>query len=690
MNAATTCAKLMSLGAPKETASNVVKTLEKWITNNGVEWTIDHLKDMKQVFLGKLAGVPVTTKTWVKLRPDGYPAGPMLSTFLRQKTVTPRRVTQALTILTSYSMYFAPQCTPRQKEKFFGSMTSTDKTGMTSKLRIVPRTIPYVSSPFQKLRPFMAQCISDTRRAPGPNLKSCPESDYLSVLRHALDSDSISSIIGQFPKISERVLPQRDYTDRYMMERFTPDRKRKSKLLDNYGSISGIQEPGFKLRAVANPSRIIQAMLEPLKDLVMDHLKTLPTDHTHDQMAAIPKVQEMLRSGEVVHSVDLSDATNLFPLPLQVDLLRKMCHKDYFEFIQVFELVSKGNWLTHLNGAPELVKFSRGQPLGLGPSFGVFALAHNTLLEGLCMKHRLNPVDHFVVLGDDVVIRGDKLNRLYRESLCNFGCKISESKTISSTRLAEFAGVVITRDYIAKGYKWRDVSDHSFMDMAKALGPKVMGFLHPWQRDFVKTMGPIHRDLGGLGWSSGEPLHLMWANSPISEAIVNLIGSKGELEKLVLFRDLIPEAVRVIRALQPIRPEFTRRYSEDDTLLKGEVSRIWPAKMFMLADDLRSRGVLRPQYVITAKPDKVTESMALWARPLSDPRPSSLSLIQSIIDMDPKASSMVPKSVLKRMKQRDCSPVIQFTDKQPVVSPPVPKQNKEVRSSNTKSSGIDM
>lgn len=685
MSQATTCAKLMSLGVPKETASNVIKTLDGWVANNGIEWTIDHLKDIKQVFLGKLAGTSMPTKTWVKLRRDGYPAGPLTATFLRQKKVTPRRLSQVLTTLTAHSMYLAPQCTEKQREKFFGSMTSTDVRGLNSKLKIIPRLIKSDVEPYTRLKPFMAHCTSDVRRAPGPGLKTCPESDYLSILQHAVDSASIFGLVHTHKKVSERVLPYDDYMFRCMRNykemRFTTE----SLLYDNFGVISGIQEPGFKLRAVANPSRIVQAMLEPLKDLVMSHLKLLPTDHTHDQEAAIPKIQEMLKSGETVHSVDLSDATNLFPLPLQVDLLYKMCPPRYHEFIQIFDEVAKGNWMTKLRGKPELVSFSRGQPLGLGPSFGVFALAHNTLLEGLCIKLSLKPEDHFVVLGDDVVIRGDKLNRLYRESLNNLGCKVSQSKTISSTQLAEFAGWVVLRDMKAKGFKWKDVSDHSFLDMVKNLGPKAQGFLHKWQKDVIKVLAPVPPCIGGLGWSDGRPLHEVF-EFPVVASLIHLIGSE-EKGELMLFRDLIPEATRVIYALQ--EESFLPYYSRSDPALvkSGLVSSVWPASMFKEADYLRARGIPRPKEMLVQERTPVTDSMALWSLPISDPRPSTLTLFKNLVSQDPGFADSLAPSIRARLSQRTTSPTIQFSESVSVGSP---KDEAKVGKEHTKQNGISM
>jgi hypothetical protein len=78
------------------------------------------------------------------------------------------------------------------------------------------------------------------------------------------------------------------------------------------GKISFIQEPGYKLRSVANPLRIHQMALKPFGDAIYDHVRSLPWDCTHDQTKAHPYIQAQLSAGETAHSVDLSNATDFF------------------------------------------------------------------------------------------------------------------------------------------------------------------------------------------------------------------------------------------------------------------------------------------------------------------------------------------------------------------------------------------
>jgi hypothetical protein len=278
------------------------------------------------------------------------------------------------------------------------------------------------------------------------------------------------------------------------------------------GRIGFIQEPGFKLRAVANPNRIIQLALDPLKRGLLNSLElsfgscsVRRSDFTTDQSAGVNIVQGWLRQGKIVHCVDLSDATNHFPLSLQVAAVTSYLDTCFSkpewqeyrqrnrDYINLWESASKGLWEDKFH--PEGIRWGVGQPLGLGPSFAAFAFTHNVLLSSLRKEHG----GDFAVLGDDVAITGDALHQAYRHCLKMMDCPVSEHKCLSSSRAAEFAGKVITRDAILSGYKWREVSDRSFLDHCRLLGQKSAQVLRPMQRAIYRLISEIPTELGGLG-----------------------------------------------------------------------------------------------------------------------------------------------------------------------------------------------
>jgi hypothetical protein len=87
--------------------------------------------------------------------------------------------------------------------------------------------------------------------------------------------------------------------------------------LHHIGIIGLIQEPGFKLRAVANPNRILQLALEPLGKQLYSWLKTVPEDCAYRQDSGMYTVQGILGQRLEVHSIDLSNATDVFPYELE-------------------------------------------------------------------------------------------------------------------------------------------------------------------------------------------------------------------------------------------------------------------------------------------------------------------------------------------------------------------------------------
>jgi hypothetical protein len=237
------------------------------------------------------------------------------------------------------------------------------------------------------------------------------------------------------------------------------------------GFVSQIQEPGYKLRAVANPNLVFQWLLNPLKDFTFQALRHLERDCTYNQTRYLERLRVVAHENHVenrkaalhstygesgdgnanIHSVDLSDATNTFPLDIQLRVIRRLIEsrtlltpteRDLLnEGLDLFALMSRMPWEQRIDtSAPRQVKWTAGQPLGLGPSFATFALGHHALLSGL---RTIYGGDYFI-LGDDLIIIGDKLHRMYLETLAKLRVNFSPEKSITSPTLAEFAGHVIT------------------------------------------------------------------------------------------------------------------------------------------------------------------------------------------------------------------------------------------------------
>jgi hypothetical protein len=213
----------------------------------------------------------------------------------------------------------------------------------------------------------------------------------------------------------------------------------------------------------------------------------------------------------------------MFPRRYQIDLV-----SDTFadptgllsQCLRIFEYACEAPWFSKENGVVTLHRFTRGQPLGLGPSFFMFAYTHNVLLKGICVKHGLNDND-FVVLGDDVCIGNPELARLYRATLTNLGCKVSESKTITSDKFAEFAGKVILPNKVIHQNKWRDVDNSNFVDVCRQLGPASRVLLSQRQKAVIDAIAEVPVEVGGLGWNpTGKSLSER-LSSPIAQQLMD-------------------------------------------------------------------------------------------------------------------------------------------------------------------------
>jgi hypothetical protein len=228
--------------------------------------------------------------------------------------------------------------------------------------------------------------------------------------------------------------------------------------------------------------------------------------------------------------------------------------------ISLFEDVSRSLWISPIGA----IRWNRGQPLGLYPSFAVFTACHGLLLWYLngCSWNK-----DFFVLGDDVVILDDELHQKYIEVLQEWGCPHSPDKSISSNQICEFAGKIITSKSVTSQFKWREVSNNNFVDIAAQLGHRSRILLSKRQREVFDLIKHCSRPLG-LGYSfQGSTLAELEFNTqqvfgPSKERILdsltdqagvihrNLYGSSEDTTRLLLSKTQanLPETLEIVAA----------------------------------------------------------------------------------------------------------------------------------------------
>lgn len=471
--------RLKVLNIPRCILGDMQVSVENWVRNSGVDWTISRLKSLKVDLLRHKVGLPPITyiaknrqgklKGWI---------GSLFSLSLRDD----RSFSHCLQALMAYTMFVHPSLTDKQWKKFV--------SGVESKETFVPEDFhqALINTTKEALKGVKFSLLgkqksllfyqgSPSKRAPqllGPSL---PQDQNLEAEIEVLKYPMGRSFYHKFQNSFCFVLDDLDRAKIMLgglTQRFGIPEFDRSKLIA--GNIGFIQEPGGKARCVANPFRIYQKVLQPLGDALFSILKDLPWDCTFDQSKAFPTVQEALRKNHIIHCVDLSSATDYFPLSIQMDVLRTIFGRS--ELIDLFEDLSRAAWRTNKPGQP-LIRWTRGQPMGLYPSFPSFGLTHGLLLLTLSKGDYRG---QFFIVGDDVIILDDKLAKAYQLALELLECPFSPEKTISSSTLAEFAGKIITKDMIIPQLKWRKISDNNFVDVMKLVGQRAKVILTKRQR----------------------------------------------------------------------------------------------------------------------------------------------------------------------------------------------------------------
>lgn len=500
-------------GVPKEIWNPILEQFEVWVRSSGLEWAIARLKSVKVDLIRKRAG-QAKASVWVKKTRNGTFSGPLggLETYASRNGYT---FSRAVALINLYTYFVFPKPTKAQVTKFLDGVL-TESKALDPLLHLAVREgvrlagmVPRQAS-LPEAKPLLMYYPIPTKRGPIPG-KSIPEEQsvvagirFLS-LRGGLDH--LLRFWDKYKPVLVGLEPEVELlTQSFHSYGITSRRLPASDGLV-VGRIGLIQEAGGKLRAVANPARVFQRVLEPLGHYLFGMLRHLPYDCTHNQSKADDAILRRLAARESVYSVDLTGATDYFPLDLQVTALNELLPFDR-SAIDLFVEISRGFWehripLELSDKLEPTLRWRTGQPLGLFPSFASFALTHGALLMGLLGK---SWDQEFFILGDDVVILDDVLYERYREALSSMGCPVSASKTLVSTSVAEFRSRIYTDGKVIPQFKWRQISDESFIDIVRNQ-QNLYPLLGKRQKAVVDAISGIPAELGGLGWNpKGLPL----------------------------------------------------------------------------------------------------------------------------------------------------------------------------------------
>lgn len=525
--------RFCAIGVSRSLAADLETEVSRYVTCSGQEWTVNRLKLLKSAFMKRIAGetyhLPYVAKRRDAL--GDVPKGPFGVLWHHCDVSDITSISRVLNCMMVYSTFVATAVTSTQKKKFFHSMTRDAPPQVA--LDAITDSL-YIPKWMYVERSTRLTTIEEFVVSHGYTVSYFNKALYSFVE----EGDTGMALWEEFPQFKEvfntiasGVNSRFAFDDYFGIHPELNSATTRSPI----GRLGLTQEPGYKLRVFADPNIIYQAVMSRLKAQLFNLLRKVKWDCTFDQSVGTDWVQVQLNQGKKIWSVDLSDATNNFPLDIQLKVLRAIgCDP---ADVDLFHRLARAPW-SHDLGETRTTRWTVGQPLGLGPSFAAFALTHGVLVNTLAREDSV--LDGFRILGDDIVISDERLATRYREVMQVMGVPISADKTISSVHFAEFAGKVISPKGVIAALKWKEPSDRSFLDVVRLLGPRSLDLLPRRQRavaDFISVLPEPH----GFGWNpKGIPL-----------------AKRVELAQA--FAELVPEKERTFRPFQTLWSKYALR-----------------------------------------------------------------------------------------------------------------------------------
>jgi hypothetical protein len=199
-----------------------------------------------------------------------------------------------------------------------------------------------------------------------------------------------------------------------------------------------INDPEAKVRIVGCYDYISQLALTPYSEWAFESLRNnFPCDRTFTQNPVITDKKE----SECYHSLDLSAATDRFPITLQVQMLAEIAGPAFAGAWKNLMVAESFTYQHHTSKGLilENVSYKVGQPMGARSSWATFTLSHHMVVQYAGYLENNYPFKEYLLLGDDVVIYNDKVAKRYTDLIEQLGVSISPTKSHVSKDTYEFA-----------------------------------------------------------------------------------------------------------------------------------------------------------------------------------------------------------------------------------------------------------
>jgi len=200
-----------------------------------------------------------------------------------------------------------------------------------------------------------------------------------------------------------------------------------------FRKVSAISDLEGKTREIAILDYWSQTALSGLHKYLFRALKKIPQDCTFDQGGFKDKLK-WIEDGHLFHSVDLTTATDRFPIRLISAVLKGHLNE---HFVNSWQNVMVGFPFDTVQGK---ISYSVGNPMGAYSSWNSFAISHHYVVYYCCRKLGIKWSEApYVMLGDDIVIKHNDLAKMYMEVMTSLDVGISLQKSHISKTMYEFA-----------------------------------------------------------------------------------------------------------------------------------------------------------------------------------------------------------------------------------------------------------
>jgi len=116
--------RLMMCGITRTESVQIMNLVDSWIVLSGLEWTVSHLKLIKQTVLSLYGNNPQGVSPYVRTK-NNHLVGP----FRAIERLLLMKNDKALSALLMYSSWISPKLTASQKSKFIKACTAEPYTG---------------------------------------------------------------------------------------------------------------------------------------------------------------------------------------------------------------------------------------------------------------------------------------------------------------------------------------------------------------------------------------------------------------------------------------------------------------------------------------------------------------------------------------------------------------------------------